>query len=193
MHTVVTLFAPEVKKAAFFSEWSLHLQQGVDVGMMVNLLMEHLRTTEDAPRRAFTNLLSFMMTRSWPQFLDSIKEILEPAEISRFHEPKAEAFYNKLRLVCSLQVEDYWKQFYAEKLAEEKGLAEEVEKMPALEAKIRSIVKAQLAEELAPFMQDLVEKIKKDIKKAFDAQAQAEGDEWKKDHDDTKPEEGLET
>lgn len=193
MHTIVTLFAPEMKKSAFFGEWSLHVEQGIDVGIMVNQFMEQLRTPEDSPRQAFSRLLGYMVARPWPQFLDSIKEILEPEEIARFHHPNGEAFYNKLRLLCSLQVEDYWKQFLAEKQGEAKEVLDAMDKLPTgiLESKIRSIV--------LPVVLDLnegsraltVEALKKEIKKAFDAQA--EGDEWKKGHEGEKPEEGLET
>jgi hypothetical protein len=44
MHRIVTLFAPEVKKADFSSEWSLHVDKGVDAGILVSLLMEQLRS-----------------------------------------------------------------------------------------------------------------------------------------------------
>lgn len=190
MHRIVELFAPEMKKNAFFGEWSLHVENGLDVSMMANALMEQLRSTEDAPRQASTRLLAYMLPRPWPEFFDSIKELLAPEEIARFHRPVAEAFYNRLRTLCSLQVEDYWKQFYAERKEEAKGVEEAIDKLPAgtFESKVRAIVLPLISEQAEVTTAHIVEVLKKEFKKMLDAQA--EGDEWKKDHEKEDPMEG---
>jgi hypothetical protein len=194
MHRVVELFAPELKKIEFFSEWSLHVEKGLDVGVMVNTFMEQLRTTDEAPRQAFTLLLAYMLPRPWSEFLESIKGSLGPEDIERFQKPGAEAFYNKLRMLSSLQVEDYWKQFYAQKQVEAQEVGDAVDKLPpgVFETRVRSIVLPLISEQADAQTVHIVEVLKKEIKKMIDAQA--EGDEWKKnrekDEDDSRKSEG---
>lgn len=192
MHRIVELFAPEMKKNAFFGEWSLHAEKRLDVSTMVNTFMEQLRSTDDAPRQAFTRLLAYMLPRAWPQFFESIKELLEPEEIERFEKPGAEAFYDRLRKLCSLQIEDFYKQFYAQKQMEAKEVEGVIGNLPAgvFESMVRSIVLPIISDQADIQTAHIVEVLKKEIRKMLDAQA--EGDEWKKDSekDDSRKSEG---
>lgn len=122
-----------------------------------------------------------MMPRKWFQFYESIKGLLEPDELERFLLPNAEEFYNKLRMLCSLQVENYWKEFLVKQKEEMKEAAMEANELPpgALEAKIQAIVKAEMAEELTGYTQYLMGEIKKLLR-----EQQNSGEDWKKDKDD---------
>lgn len=50
MEKMVAIFADEVKKNGFLTEWSLYVEQGLPAEVMATSFLEQLRNTEDKPR-----------------------------------------------------------------------------------------------------------------------------------------------
>lgn len=183
MDKVVELFAEEVKKSGFFGEWSLAVECGLGPEMSATMLMEYLRSPEDPQRQAFTKLLGYMRTRPWDKFLGAIFDLLTPEELQRFQKPGASEFYSKLGLLCSFQIEDYWKELSAQKNQEALEILGAVEKMSvsALDDKIRSIVREIVPEYIDFSLGSSMDGFKEELRKMLDDHLG--GDEWKKKGD----------
>lgn len=179
MHKMVELFEPEIKKSGFLSEWSLFAGEGEGPEVLATMFMEEMRSRDDERRLAFTRLLAFMKIRSWRVFLEEVGTLLEPEELQRFQKPGAKELYERFRLLCCLQVEDYWKEFFAQKQNEATELLEAIDKIPTalLTAKIHAIVQAEVAAQTDAALQKTVVILKDEMKKFLDERG--EGEEWK--------------
>jgi hypothetical protein len=179
MSKMLQSFGPVIKESGFFNEWSLYVDQELQPDLLSGLLMEQMRVQDERARLAFTQLLSFMKVRSWGVFLDEISTFLEPEEASRLHKPNAKEFYEKCRLLCILQIEDYWKQFFDEKQQEAKVILEGLDKVHSsvLNAKIHMLVKTEVTAQTQEALQETVVILKNEIKKLMDERDHGEG--WK--------------
>lgn len=183
MNKLVESFGLEIKKSGFLTEWSLFVEEGCEVEVLANTFMENLRSQNDAMRGAFVHLLSFMKPRSWNAFLEEATDLFEPEEKERFKKPKAKDTYEKLRLMCCLQVEDYYRQYIADtqsKAEEFAGKTQAEDMIPtAFSMQIREIVRDEVNRIQSVVLEETAKAAKKATEEALKKLRDEAGEGWK--------------
>jgi hypothetical protein len=99
-------------------EWAIHVDSGCDATAFANLFLEMLRDEHNGEKRQACNLfLTYMKPRKWARMYPALEPHLDEESKAIFRTSDAEPFYESFRGMVVAQVQDYWEQFSASRVA----------------------------------------------------------------------------
>lgn len=148
-------------------EWMQHIRAKADASAFSSFILECMSDPENNERRAqYTAFSVFIKSRTWPEVAEAISPSIPADDHNLLKDQYAETFYNEMRAIVTLQIQDYWRQFMEQA---KNAPAIEVPNLPSMtKPEIIEIVK----EAFEGSMKDAIEILRKEF-----------GEDWKRDSD----------